>query len=325
VKPPTALLAALLAAQRDFSSLHYSDKGPRGEYVSVDSAVAACRQVLHQHGLILFEKQAHMTSEAVTLESVDRRTGEVSLAQVTQFALKTHHVLAHPESGESEELNRTWPVHVSKGRAIDHAVAAASSFGITYLLRGLLMFPRGDHDTSDRHQPHEKVSKARIVDVRTVAPSSKPADAEPQAEPDKVAPAAPQPAESGSLQDIALYTVAALKATLGASITAALKANGGVPAQGLPEDCLNPQRLGKFWSPVEATAPTSADLCTVPTADPLGRPMLRDLHVAAVKLAGKELVNQTWSELGVTLSKTAVVTGYVARLFAVLIGARATN
>jgi hypothetical protein len=151
---------ALSGAQQTIGALVKGSMGPRGSYVDVDSAIKAGKQALAEHGLTLVTVSAELISLGEGLEGAG-------------LALKRRFVLYH-NSGESLELSQTFPVVVSRRMPLDHATAAADSFGMTYLLRGLLLFPRGEEhiDTSDASLPREsgeKAPKQREKSVERVA------------------------------------------------------------------------------------------------------------------------------------------------------------
>ena len=146
------LFIALAKAQADLPSIGKDGDGPRGEYVSVDAAVAASKAALALHSLSLV--QTSLRLEELAAIPVEKEGEELK----RRLVLKREMILIHTESGETLPIAQTWPVnmHGSRAKSIDHNVAAADSFGLTYLLRGLLLFPRGDeHDTSDR--PRETI------------------------------------------------------------------------------------------------------------------------------------------------------------------------
>lgn len=80
---------------------------------------------------------------------------------------------------------------------------------------------------------------------------------------------------------------------------------------------------------LQSLAPLSAedlaDLERWPPKDPLTRPLLPDVHRAAVEAIGDEEARALWRELGVELRRGAEVTGYVARLFVAGAGALAKS
>ena len=150
------LFQALAEAQKSLSAIGKDGDGPRGAYVSVDSAVAASKAALAMHGLALIQTSLRL-EELAAVPIEEGHGDEVSFKR--RLVLKREMVLVHTESGEAQSIDQTWPINMygSREKSIDHAVAAADSFGLTYLLRGLLLFPRGDeHDTTDRVNDHNR-------------------------------------------------------------------------------------------------------------------------------------------------------------------------
>lgn len=157
------LFRALAAAQGKLSAIQKNLEGPRGDYVSIDAAVSHSRAALASEGILLFQTAFEIVPMGKRPErNTDMRTGEVSDCERTQFFIKRAMTLVHMESGENVELTQTWPVndYGSKAKSLDHSVAAADSFGLTYLLRDLLLFCRGEeYDTSDMPRTEAEYNK----------------------------------------------------------------------------------------------------------------------------------------------------------------------
>jgi hypothetical protein len=174
---PNNLFAALLAAQRATPARIAPDgRGPYGPAVTVDHWVEAARLALHGAGLILVERSCLLVSRLE--EEADRQTGE--LRPRAQLVLDRTWDLVHPASGERETLRQAWPVLAARGRGIDHATAAASSFGLAYLLRGLLFVARGDAEVPGAESAPEAAPRsqsapaaARDRDIHDLPPSQR--------------------------------------------------------------------------------------------------------------------------------------------------------
>lgn len=135
----------LAAAQRAVKTLaKRGTSGKRGgkdvKALTCDDAVLGCRQALLDAGLLFYVASEQVREMVRDPDSADGRPGK------TRFEIYRVWVLADLETGYSEERVQCWPVVVDSRMALDHASASASSYSLTYLLRGLLMFERGDED-----------------------------------------------------------------------------------------------------------------------------------------------------------------------------------
>ena len=125
------VMSALLEARKALGAVakkSYNDFH-KFSYVSADTMVAACREVLHEHGLL------------VTRETqIDLERGDLSSA----------FLLSHPESGESIATAFPWAFGAEKGKPIDKALAGALTSSLNYYLRDILLIPRQEENEMDR-------------------------------------------------------------------------------------------------------------------------------------------------------------------------------
>jgi len=167
------IFAALAKAQAAIGALSKDGDGTRGAYVSVDSAVAASKKALVDNGLLFVQTGLRVIEMTRSNPEEDAKGN----AKPAPTLISRDVLLVHVETGETLSLGQTWPVNMygNRDRSIDHNVAAADSFGLTYLLRGLLLFPRGDeHDTSDKPKTVDEYGAQRY--------DTKPADNKPTIE-----------------------------------------------------------------------------------------------------------------------------------------------
>lgn len=122
------LAAALCAAQGEVGGVQKGSKNThqRFDYTSIEEMVVATRGPLRRAGLVV-------------LPAAHRVEGEV---------LVTEWVLAHT-SGESMPLRYDMPIVPGKGRPQDKAASASASQALNYLLRDLLLLPRGEREDID--------------------------------------------------------------------------------------------------------------------------------------------------------------------------------
>ena len=121
---------ALLTAQKAIKGI---DKNGRNDvhnydYVTAESMIAECREVLHNAGLVL-------TAGDVELIPCAADTMIVRIGRTLSLA-----------GAEALTLTRDWPAVLSKGRPMDKAVAGALTEDLSYTLRDLLLIPRGDEE-----------------------------------------------------------------------------------------------------------------------------------------------------------------------------------
>lgn len=133
-KAVSTLYKALAASQLMLQQLGKKGKGARCAYVKCDDVIAVSRRVLLECGLV------PLVTEAV-IEQLP--SGQTVLNRTLR--------LVHLASGEHLDIRQQWPVVADKRMTMDHAAAAADSFGLTYLFRGLLLFERGEEDDIRTH------------------------------------------------------------------------------------------------------------------------------------------------------------------------------
>ena len=138
-----AIAEALCAAQGAIDGIDKAAKNDfhKYRYTSIDQMVAAVRGCLRGAGLVVLP----------TAHRVDGTT------MVTEW------VLLHT-SGDSMSLRYDMPIVPEKGRPLDKASSAAASQALNYLLRDLMLLPRGEREQGthvevdardDRgHDPH---------------------------------------------------------------------------------------------------------------------------------------------------------------------------
>lgn len=278
------LYMALAKAQASLGAIGKDGDGQRGEYVSVDAAVAASKAAMAMHDLALFQTSIKL-EEMIT-------SGETTVER--RLVLRRESVLVHTPSGESMDLSQVWPVnmHGTRVKSIDHNVAAADSFGLTYLLRGLLLFARGDeHDTSDQPRPSEEYRHADRDEY-----GAKTYDSKAQKVIEVEAKVTPAPVMN--------YAEMLLTGKL-TKDTCALIQSGHQPMD-VDAETLN--RLNWFLSP-SAEDLESMGFGLVPD------PVKKDLWKSAVSLVGADTVKKIWGALVPTGSNP---TGYQARVIACL-------
>lgn len=146
-----AIAAAKAVTKESHNAFH------RYDYASAESILEEVRGILAIHGLAVLPLSQRLERR----DDTDR---------VVTDCLLTH------ESGQAKEVTYEFPVVVDKGRPIDKAYSAASTQGLAYYLRNLLLLPRED--------------KAHAVDARDDRPPP-------------VKAAAPSPASVALASDIA--------------------------------------------------------------------------------------------------------------------------
>jgi hypothetical protein len=122
------LAAALCQAQGEVGGVQKGSQNThqRFSYTSIEEMVVATRGPLRRAGLVV-------------LPTAHRVDGEV---------LVTEWLLAH-SSGESMPLRYDMPIVPGKGRPMDKAASASASQALNYLLRDLLLLPRGEAEDID--------------------------------------------------------------------------------------------------------------------------------------------------------------------------------
>ena len=288
MKDLTPLWQALARAQRALGGLSKDQRGPRGEYTSCEAAIHQARRVLLNEDLLLVVESARV--EELTPEDIDEH-GALQRSDVV--VLNRQLRLVHTETGADIVLQQVWPIVPSRGRPLDHSAASADSFGLTYLLRGLLLFARGDAYEGEGEIVAEAVAAApatvAAAPVNAPAPTPKPT------------PPAPPTAE-------------ALRST-----TQALDAS-------VTDEAADPsaEDLARYgW---DCAAPSPADLEALPADEPVDVALARDLHLRAVERVGQTKALAAWRALGVALGKGKTPpTGGESRRFAATIALKTTT
>lgn len=135
----TATLAAgLVRAQRE---AHAVAKGGRNKfhgynYASAEDVIRAARDALSEGDLAILA-QSH---EIVTMIP---GTAEVE----PTLSVRIRYALIHA-AGEAREITSETPIIPEKGRPWDKALAAAKTYDLSYMLRSLLLLPRGEDEAS---------------------------------------------------------------------------------------------------------------------------------------------------------------------------------
>ena len=171
MKDLTPLWQALARAQQAIGGLGKDQRGPRGEYTSCEAAISAARRVLLNEGLLLVVESARV--EEMASADVDEHG---ALTRTDVVVLNRQLRLVHTDSGADVVLNQVWPIVPSRGRPLDHSAASADSFGLTYLLRGLLLFPRGDAYEGEGEIVAEAIAAAQPEPEPAPAPKPTKAD-----------------------------------------------------------------------------------------------------------------------------------------------------
>lgn len=193
--PSTKLYTALFKAQKALQSVEQDKQGRFGaqKYTSVEVMLEAAREVLHGEGLMLLGvtwQLLPMGELEIEDTVIDKQGVETPRKRkTTQHKLAFMAQLIHAESGEVLPIYRDQAIVVNKGRDADIAEAAADSFNLSYLLRGVLFARRG--------------KETKILEGGDDAPKAAPEKA-PEKKPDPRPASAPaadattQPAPSGS-------------------------------------------------------------------------------------------------------------------------------
>jgi len=290
------LYEALLRARQHLPGVTKSGSGRYGDHTTVEEMVAACRDVLNDWGLVLYPLGAECVSVG-KLEVVDQQTGEVRTQP--QLVNRRRWLLAHAPTGQSLELTQDWPVVDHKGKKLDHATAAATSMGLSYLLRDLLLVPRGE-DYASREPV--KVERS-VVDATSGGMGKTYGKDAPVPPPAK--PATDEPAER-------LAEDASLVMSMGVT------AEDDVPEQlaQVPPDLTAADLRERGW---DYERPSAVALETVESGKPLAAPMAKDLRGVAKDLVGKQLAKELWVNVGGDPKKGATINGYQARQYAALV------
>ena len=128
-KLPPTINAALKMAQDNLGDVPKDSTNSfhKYKYTSSEQMISSCRDALLAGGLVFSELGSEIVEvcEGVVVARVSYR-------------------LNHPESGESFEWSRDFPIVPEKGRPLDKAFCGSLTSGMNYGLRGLLLVPRVD-------------------------------------------------------------------------------------------------------------------------------------------------------------------------------------
>lgn len=162
-KIPPTILASLKVSQDNLGDVPKDSTNSyhKYKYTSAEQMITSCREALLSGGLVFSELHAEM------IHLVDK----LCAARVT-------YRLQHPESGESFEWTRDFPIVPEKGRPLDKAFAGTLTTSLNYALRGLLLVPRVDpldemdHGDRDSAPSPKKAApkKARSASTSTSNP-----------------------------------------------------------------------------------------------------------------------------------------------------------
>jgi hypothetical protein len=269
------LYQALAASQRSVTALKKSGRGQRSKYLACDDAIAASREAFLGAGLLPIIIDPRLEELAT---DPDEQTGELRRQLVLCRTLR----LVHLATGQTLDIKQRWPVVADRRMSLDHATAAADSFGLTYLMRGLLLFERGDEDDRRTHGN----------------------GAEEKPKP------APRPApRSATKADVIEIAAEAFQATLNKDIKESLAA----AKKGAVETLRAGGWAGKV--PLEELEAAIDD-------ESIPRQMLRDLYASGKDSLGADKTKELFNSLGVVPGETTAVSGVKAfQIAAAIIGA----
>ncbi len=122
------------------------------KYASSEAIISEGREALNEAGLSLFP---------VTQDLCDMGEGENLMS-----VLKVIYGLVHT-SGQGMELSSTTPIIPEKGRPFDKALAAAKTYDLGYMIRGLLLLPRvgKGEEVDDRDDRNFDPSRLRSSEI----------------------------------------------------------------------------------------------------------------------------------------------------------------
>lgn len=137
------IAAALCQAQGEIGGVQKGSRNDhqRFDYTSIEQMVVATRGPLRRAALAV-------------IPTAHRIEGDT---------LVTEWLLTH-ESGESLPLRYDMPIVEGKGRPMDKAASASASQALNYLLRDLLLLPRGDREDIDGRDDSAYDPQAKAVD-----------------------------------------------------------------------------------------------------------------------------------------------------------------
>lgn len=140
----------LHAAQKAIRSVAHDGKNTHQgyRYTSSEAIIEEARAALGAAGLSLSIVSAELLPAEYAVETVNRR-GEVSRFEARMILRSTFRLSCVDGSGPFDVMTQTdWPVTPEAGRPFDKAVAAARTASLGYMLRDLLLIPRGEDGTA---------------------------------------------------------------------------------------------------------------------------------------------------------------------------------
>lgn len=146
------LFAALAKAQADARSVEKDKQNSfhRYKYASAEAVIEESKAAMAAHGLAFF---------AVCYRF---EAGECGAAV---GRLHAEYRLVH-STGQSVGVHSSTPVVPEKGRPVDKAEAAAKTADLSYVLRALLMLPRGDEHSIDARDDRDYEPRGRAPQTR---------------------------------------------------------------------------------------------------------------------------------------------------------------
>ena len=138
------LHAALAAAMGHVSGAPKSARNDqqRYDYTSTETMISHCRGALRAEGLSIIPIGEEVEHRC---EPVEAKTSKGTPYTRDLWTIRFRWLLAH-SSGESVEMARIMPAESGPGRPLDKAKAGAASMALSYLLRDLLLIPRGERE-----------------------------------------------------------------------------------------------------------------------------------------------------------------------------------
>lgn len=266
----------------------------RVKYVSVEAMVAACRDVLADVGLLLVPGPTAIEAAGeLAGRELDKRTGETYETRAPQLVRSQVWHLVHAESGEQRDLSTAWPLSVHRGKPADMACASSASMALSYLLRDLLLLPRGEEYEAEAPAP------TPVTDDPTPTPAPTPAPT----------PVTDDPVVTGARGLLSGELGDGVRVAMGMGLTP------GETPPGLEIELPPSPTVGALpaWLP----PPVAATLAACGDREPVKPAVLNDVHTALVARVGKAGARAAWAAVGVTLAKGVSVTGYQAKWAAV--------
>lgn len=204
--PTPNLCAGLVLAQRaakavakDATNQHF-----RYRYASSEDVIVAAREALSVGDLALY---AESHTLEVLLPAVPGERGESGwLVEPADpiLSVRVRYVLVH-SSGEMRLIESSTPLIPEKGRPYDKALAAAKTYDLAYVLRTLLLLPRGEAEADgvdSRDDSAWQRGGGRQRDDRREPPRQSARAPERAQEQAPVAPPAPTPAPAAGSEAV---------------------------------------------------------------------------------------------------------------------------